>query len=253
MDAATGEPRFKTGPTMPQVRVGLIIPSVNRMTELQFNHYMPREIGVHVARGRTAGHVLGTQEQLEAEVERAAATLADCEADLIVFHCTGTAMSDGPAGEARILQIIQKTTGLNPAATSDIVLEALRAVGLHSVILLSPYKNNDKIIPYLQATGINVVHDVALGFSTAPEYEQVTPEQWTQLAIDNDRPEADGIFLSCTNTRQIEAINAIEQALGKPVINSNQAVLWGCMNRLRGALDQPLQRPDLGQLMQIIQ
>ena len=62
----------------------------------------------------------------------------------------------------------------------------------------------------------------------------MTPQQWARLAKENDRPDADGIFLCCTNTTQIEAIADIERMLGKPVVNSNQAVLWGCMKRLRG-------------------
>ena len=43
------------------------------------------------------------------------------------------------------------------------------------------------------------------------------------------------MFLSCTNTTQIEAVAAIERALGKPVVNSNQAVLWGCVAKLQSA------------------
>jgi maleate cis-trans isomerase len=78
----------------------------------------------------------------------------------------------------------------------------------------------------------------------------VTPREWAELARDNDRPEADGIFLSCTNTTQIEAITEIELTLRKPVVNSNQAVLWGCVKRLRSALGPLPPMPQLGRLMQ---
>ena len=60
----------------------------------------------------------------------------------------------------------------------------------------------------------------------------MTPQDWARLAKENDRPDADGIFLCCTNTRQIEAIADIETTLGKPVVNCNQAVLWGAVKRL---------------------
>ncbi|MEX2036955.1 MAG: ectoine utilization protein EutA, partial [Xanthobacteraceae bacterium] len=69
------------------------------------------------------------------------------------------------------------------------------------------------------------------------------------VARDTARPEADGIFLSCTNTRQIEAIADIERALGKPVVNSNQAVLWGCVKRLSASLSPLKPMPRLGRLM----
>ena len=42
----------------------------------------------------------------------------------------------------------------------------------------------------------------------------------------------DGFFLSCTNTTQIEAIEAIERETGKLAINSNQATLWAALKRL---------------------
>ncbi|MPZ55487.1 MAG: hypothetical protein GEU91_03110 [Rhizobiales bacterium] len=250
MDAVTRADITHDEIAAPRARVGLIIPSVNRMTEPQFNRYAPPGLRVHVARGRIAGHVKGTPEELTKEIERAALTLMDCGPDLIVFHCTGTAMSEGPAGEARILDQIRKTTGIPPASTSDLVVEALRAVGLKSLVVLSPYADNNDIIPYLAARGFTVVHDKALGLKSATAFEEVTPQQWLELAVEHDRPAADGIFLSCTNTRQIEAIEAIERTLGKPVVNSNQAVLWGCVKRLRSALGEPAQMPELGRLMQ---
>src|SRR5262245_6138098 len=87
-----------------------------------------------------------------------------------------------------------------------------------------PYKSNQAVIDYLGATGFTVVHDVALALKPL-EFATVTPQEWAELARKHDRADADGIFLSCTNTTQIEAIADIEQALGKPVVNSNQAVL----------------------------
>ena len=48
----------------PRARIGLIIPSVNRMTEPQFHHYAPEGLGVYVARGRVAGQPGKTVEEL---------------------------------------------------------------------------------------------------------------------------------------------------------------------------------------------
>jgi len=133
-------------------------------------------------------------------------------------------------------------------ATSRLVLEALQALGLRSLLLLSPYRSNQAVIDYLGATGFTVVHDVALGLKPL-EFAAVTPPEWAQLARRHDRAKADGIFLSCTNTTQVEAIEDIERALDKPVVNSNQAVLWGCVKRLKSALAPLPAMPRLGRLM----
>jgi maleate isomerase len=187
--------------------------------------------------------------ELTDEIAHAAGTLADAHPDLIVFHCTHTSMKEGADGEARIIGLIRKTTGIDALSTSSLVNDALRALGLRKLVVLSPYQSNDNIIDYLAAAGFTVVNDVALKCKAAADFEAITPQRWLELAKENDRPEADGIFLSCTNTTQIEAVTAIEEALGKPVVNSNQAVLWGCLKRLKQKLGDVPPIPDLGRLM----
>ncbi len=249
MDAIAGRERVAPSLAEPRARIGLIIPSVNRMTEPQFNHYAPDGLGIHVARGRVAGEPARTVAELTDEIAHAAGTLADAHPDLIVFHCTHTSMKEGADGEARIINLIRKTTGIDALSTSSLVNDALRKLGLRKLVVLSPYQSNASIISYLAAAGFTVVNDVALKCRTAAEFEAITPQRWLELAKENDRPEADGIFLSCTNTTQIEAVAAIEQELGKPVVNSNQAVLWGCLKRLKQKLGGIPSMANLGQLM----
>lgn len=233
----------------PRARVGLIIPSVNRLSELQFHHFAPVELGIHVARARITGKWRRPIAEMSGEIARAAAELADCGPDLIVYHCTDSSMREGVAGEESVVDIIRRETGVETLATSALVVEALRALAIRSLVIVSPYADNDVIARYLRERGFAVVHDVALGLDVHA-FAAVPPDRWLQVARDNARAEADGYFLSCTNTTQIEAIAGIEQALGKPVVNSNQAVLWGCVKRLRHVL--PPAGPDqrLGLLMQ---
>jgi maleate isomerase len=249
MDAITEKESLAPALGEPRARIGLIIPSVNRMTEPQFNHYAPEGLGIHVARGRVAGQPSRTVAELTDEIAHAAGTLADAHPDLIVFHCTHTSMKEGADGEARIISLIRKTTGIDALSTSSLVNDALRTLGLRRLVVLSPYQSNDSIIDYLAAAGFTVANDVALQCKTAADFESITPQRWLELAKEADRPDADGIFLSCTNTTQIEAVAAIEEALGKPVVNSNQAVLWGCLKRLKQKLGGVPPMPDLGRLM----
>jgi maleate cis-trans isomerase len=232
----------------PLARIGMIIPSVNSMTEPQFNRFAPPGLAVHVARARVAGEWKRPLAAMADEIATSARLLSDVAPDLIVFHCTDTSMTQGPQGEGRILDIVREATGIEAVATSRLVLEALQALGLRRLVLLSPYKSNQAVIDYLRAAGIAVVHDVALALAPL-QFAAVTPREWTELARRHDRPEADGIFLSCTNTTQIEAIADIERALDKPVVNSNQAVLWGCVRRLKAALGPLPPMPALGRLM----
>jgi len=249
MDAVTTLDQRPHALDTPRARIGLIIPSVNSMSEPQFNHYAPPGLGVHVARARVAGQWKRPLPQMADEITLSAQLLSDVSPNLIVFHCTDTSMTQGPQGEGKILDIVKDATGIEAVATSRLVLEALRAMNIKKLVLLSPYASNKAVIDYLAATGHTVLHDVALGLKSH-EFADVTPRQWVELAQKHDRPDADGIFLSCTNTTQIDAIAEIERRLCKPVVNSNQAVLWGCVKRLRAKLGILPAMPQLGSLMQ---
>jgi arylmalonate decarboxylase len=47
-----------------------------------------------------------------------------------------------------------------------------------------------------------------------------------------DRPDADTIFISCTNLATLDVIAQIEADLGKPVVTSNQSCFWACLRML---------------------
>lgn len=236
---------------VPPLKLGLIIPAVNTMSEPQFNKYAPDGMSIHVMRARIAGNPQLTLKDLEPRIEQATDLLMDAQPDGIVFHCTGTSMKEGVEGDRRVLSGIKDATKLPTFSTIGLVVEAMRALGLKNVVTISPYRSNRDAVNYLSESGINTVGDIALGYGgSGADYAKITPDEWVELARQHDRPDADGFFLSCTNTTQIEAIEAIEAATGKPVVNSNQAVLWGIAKAFRDKLYTPL-NPSLGRLVRL--
>ena len=235
----------------PLARIGLIIPSSNRLTEPQLRHFAPLELGVHVTRLQMTGKWNRPLSALGDDIQRAAGALADAKCDIIVFHCTGHAMEEGPDGDARTRALIENATGIEAISTASAIQEALDALQLKRLILLTPYDQdtNDHEIDYIRQIGLTVVHDVALALPGSDQYLAQPPERWVALAVEHARDGADGYFLSCTNTTQIEAIEPIERKLGKPVVNSNQAVLWACVKRLRHKLGAVELAAGLGRLV----
>ena len=45
-------------------------------------------------------------------------------------------------------------------------------------------------------------------------------------------PQADAYLLSCANIASLGVIDALERQLGRPVITSNQAILWDALARI---------------------
>jgi maleate isomerase len=247
MDAITHERTGDAHLEVPAARIGLIIPSSNRTTEPQFARFTPKRLGIHVTRARIAGRWRRPLAELAPIIAEAAAALADTGPDLIVYHCTDSSMREGPDGEKRILDIVRRESGIEAVTTSALVVEALNTLAIGRLVIVSPYQDNAVIISYLQACGFTVVHDVALRLP-GHEASAATPQRWVGTTLDHARAAADGYFLSCTNTTQVEAIEEIENALGKPVVSSNQAVLWGAVKRLRPRLGA-VTMPPLGRLM----
>jgi maleate isomerase len=215
------------------ISIGLIIPSGNRLTEPQFNTYMPPQVGIHVTRLRMTGKFRKPLGELKKSLTEAAEALSDVNPSMIVFHCTANSMEDGLGHEAAIVDTIEKASGCPTITTAQAITQAFDRVGIKKLVLVSPYveETNAHEVKYLGEAGYKVLHELGLALESHA-YSSVTPEEWKKVVKENTRAEADGYFLSCTNTRMIEAIDDLEKDLGKPVVNSNQATIWACLKRL---------------------
>ena len=213
--------------------IGLIIPSGNRLTEPQFSHYLPSGVGAHVTRLRMTGKFRKPLAELKGPLIEAAEALSDLQPSVIVFHCTANSMESGLAHEKAIVDIIEQASGCPTMTTAQALTQAFAHVGIKKLVLISPYVKATNLLEvnYLSETGYTVLHE--LGLALEPHaYSSVTPEEWKKVVKENLRADADGYFLSCTNTRMIEAITDLERDLNKPVVNSNQATIWACLNKL---------------------
>ena len=214
-------------------RIGLIIPSSNSLTERQFNQYAPPGVGIHVTRLRMTGKWRKPWVELKQSLTAAAEALSDVKPGVIVFHCTANSMENGLAHEAAIVETVEKASGCPTMTTAQAITQAFDRFKIKKLVLISPYvkETNAHEVKYLAEAGYTVLHELGLGLETHA-YSQVTPAEWRKVVKENTRGEADGYFLSCTNTRMIEAIDDLEKDLDKPVVNSNQATLWACLKQL---------------------
>jgi len=213
--------------------IGLIIPSSNRLTEPQFNAYAPPGVGIHVTRLRMTGKFRKPLSELKRPLVEAGEALSDVKPGMIVFHCTANSMESGLAHEKAIIEIIEQASGCPTITTAQAITQAFDRFGIKKLVLISPYvkATNQLEVNYLTETGYTVLHELGLGLETHA-YSTVTPQEWKNIVKENTRTDADGYFLSCTNTRMIEAVEDLENDLDKPVINSNQATLWACLKKL---------------------
>jgi len=221
-----------------RARIGLIIPSSNTTMEPEFWSMAPQGVSIHAARvplERVLERVTSKELlRMEEEAEHTARLLATAEVDIVVYGCTTGSLVAGPGHDERIAAKLSKAAGRPAIATATAVVEAAHALGVSRIALATPYIDevNEKEIRFLESYGLEVVDVVSLGIERNTEIGRVPPERVYRLARSLDTDSADAVFISCTNLRTIEVIDALERDLGKPVYSSNTATLWLALRRL---------------------
>jgi maleate isomerase len=222
----------------PRKRVGVIVPSLNTIVEDDLRTFLPGEVGYHIARVRlrkTDGIV--THDALLEAAEKApqnAGLLADASVDAIAFNCTGACVEGGQGSNERIAARIAAATGIPATTTILALLQALRALRVQRLVHVCPFTasfGNDEA-RFLREAGFDVVATVAMNHVDARLVARLDPHVFVDCALQHDRADADAIFLACANARTLEAVEAAEARLGKPVITSNQVVIWALLKML---------------------
>jgi maleate isomerase len=118
--------------------------------------------------------------------------------------------------------------------TAQALVAALRHFDSRRLVLVTPYIEavTRREEAFFAHHGFDVFHSASYGINLNWDMAQEPPETWTRLVLDNRRNEADAYLLSCTAIRSAEIIDGIEAVLGKPVITSNQALMWHCLRSL---------------------
>ncbi|MEM6375680.1 MAG: arylmalonate decarboxylase, partial [Pseudomonadota bacterium] len=82
---------------------------------------------------------------------------------------------------------------------------------------------------YLTQAGFDVLRIAGLNIERDSDMVRLRPDFLEEFAASVDHAEADALFISCGALRSLEIVDRLEARLGKPVICSNQAMMWHCL------------------------
>ena len=219
-----------------RAQLGMMLPSVNVIAEPQIAAMLPPGVSLHTTRLRlrSDAELLSMLDRLE----EATALIADAGVDRIIFHCTAVSMYS-PEIVAEITRRVAAITAIPLVITSEAIVAALRALGATKIVLMTPYPQatNDREVRFLAHHGITVVREHGLGIEQGSGMAAVEPDRWYRETLALRHPDADAYFISCTAVRSADVIDALERDLGRPVITSNQGMLWGAL-RAAGITDR---------------
>jgi maleate isomerase len=215
-------------------RIGLIIPSSNRMVEQEMVRHYPDGVTPHVMRLRMTGPHHVPLDSLLPRVEEATRTLMDAKCDVVCFHCTAASTEAGLAGEERALAAVTRGGAPRATTTATALRNAFAALGARRLVLLTPYDagTTAEEAAFLASAGYDVLHAVGFDLGGSDAFCATPAQFWRDRAIEAARADADAYLVSCANIATFEVMAELEQRLDRPIVTSNQAVLWDTLARL---------------------
>lgn len=231
-DTLTFSPRSK--------RIGLIVPSSNTNLEPDCQLLCPPGLTLHFARsgGYDVKAIPDSSEMrkfVRQSLEQNCRDLMDARVDLVAYGCTSATLSDGPAFDAAFCANLCEMTGRPAVTTAGALVEAIHQIGAKKVAFTSPYVTalSQESVSFLAESGIQVVNELCFERALSSlQQNALTPQDAYDMALKADHKDAEAVVISCTDYRALEAVPALEARLGKPVITSNQALMFACLKRL---------------------
>lgn len=178
-----------------------------------------------------AAHTRALAESSDLEV--AADRLRQTDPVAAAYVDTSISFIRGPGGDLDISRRIESFLKVPTVSTSTAVVHACQALGVSRIGVLSVYVDevNAAIPAFFGPQGVRFVRlrktetsqesgNVSGGLSRMGAEELVTLGR----RLDGDDIEA--VLIPCTAARTLDAIEPLEEAIGKPVITAVQATMW---------------------------
>jgi len=232
-----------------EIRLGVIVPSVNIVVEAWYPQIVPDGVSVHFARmlmpaGTSPERII---EMGRTDGKHAIHQLASCRPHAIAYGCTASSIVQGHAFDAHLREEIRHIAGVPATSATNSIFAACAALGMKRVTAVSPYTQDVDAAEhrFFAEGGVETIAGAHLGISDGFRLAEPASEAILDFALGAWDPESDGLIIACLNFRSHPIIDALETRIGKPVVTSTQATLWHVL-RLAG-VDAPI--PGYGRLL----
>jgi maleate isomerase len=184
---------------------------------------------------RTAFHPMSSSVEMAERISTdetlhaATANLLAAEPEVVVYLCASGSFVRGVTGEQAMREQMLAAGAPRAVTTSSALLEALNHFGFRRIAVATPYVPSLtlRLHMFLEEAGIEVLSARELGLGE--RIWRVTGPTVHDLAVAADHPEAEAMFISCTNLATYDVIAPLEATLGKPVITANQVSMWSAL------------------------
>jgi maleate isomerase len=209
-----------------------MVPPGNPTMEPEMQELAPPGVSLHFTRMQAdgpAGTHNGQEDRNRSQVESipgCVRLLSMVSPGVIVLGHTATSYTLGQARETELVAAMEAVSGTRFITAFGSVLAALAHLGCSRVAYATPYSEEMTAMGkrHLEAHNIDVVSHGHLP-NVRNIYEE-NAERAYMIARAVDRPEAEAVFLSGVGMPTLEALQRLEDDLGKPVLSAASAMMW---------------------------
>ena len=215
--------------------VGVIAP-FDLALERELWRWIPAEVSLHLARTpyEPVPVSLEMAELVSQSRHVAAATrsVLHVEPEVVAFLCTSGSFVNGVAAEQGLRKVIIDAGAPAAVTTSGALAEVISLLGISKIAVLTPYYADltARLHEFLGELGVKTVASAHLGLGGG--IWRVSYRTIAEHIMEVDRPDAEAIFVACTNLPTYDLIGPLEARLGKPVLTANQLTMWASLRRM---------------------
>lgn len=210
---------------------GVLVPQSNPVAEQEVRILLPPACSVVSARLTSPGRTLERRLADYGEwLDRFLDQFGDIDADAVGIACTGCFYALDRGQEHARAQARQARRGCPVVTAVDAVDAALRALGIGSIAIVSPYPAwlTESCRSHWERLGTRVtgVLQLSSGATEPHRIYSLTSAAVAETALRFDVQGAEAVLLTGTGMPSLRVIQQLEPALNRPVLSSSLCLAW---------------------------
>lgn len=253
-----------------RARIGVFIVGVEAVPEAEWQAMAPQGVSIHAARVTAptpwaAWRADRQGVELANDLVRGCGQFGAMQLSAVTTGHTSSSVVGGKGWDAATVTALRQALGNDTQVTTNGLdtIAALNAIGAKQPFLVAPAWFVDTAVSAAQRYYADHGFTLAghMKYDPGDKWRHVPPQELYAHGMGLDQEieplyrqiveacpsESDAVFIAGTGFRCVAIIEALEAALGRPVVTANQASLWRCL-RLAGIDDVV---PHYGRLWEV--
>ena len=155
--------------------------------------------------------------------------LPDQKLDCVAYGCTSGSIA---AGYDSIFEKVNKAKPNTKVSTPiTAAIKGMKKLGIKNLSIFTPYTSeiNDSVADFFNKENFKINDMNYFDIASDLDIGKVDSKHLFSVLKKIDLSKSDALFVSCTALPVLSLINDLEKELNKPVITSNQALIWDCL------------------------